>query len=884
MIKMKSMGLNEVREAYLNFFESKAHLRMESFPLVPKNDKSLLLINAGMAPLKPYFTGLQTPPSTRIATCQKCIRTGDIENVGITSRHGTFFEMLGNFSFGDYFKEEVIPWAWEFVTKVLNIPKDRLYVTIYLEDDEAEQIWVEKTDIDPSRIFRLGKEDNFWEIGQGPCGPCSEIHYDRRGELGRISTAEDFVKAGEEDRVVEFWNLVFTQFDKDENGVYHRLKSPNIDTGMGLERMATVMQGTNSIFEVDTIKAILDEASKVAHVKYGEDNNKDISLRIITDHVRSVTFMISDGVLPSNEGRGYVLRRLLRRAARHGKLLGINNAFLSDLCDVVIENSKKAYPELEKKQDYIKKVIKLEEERFMETIDSGMEILMHYVEVLEKQEKNILEGEKVFKLYDTFGFPKELTGEILSEKNMALDIEGFNKEMQLQRQRARQARGESNYMGSDDSIVNRIPSDITTEFNGYSSLVNSSSVKLIIKDEEFVSSLSAGEKGMVICERTPFYAEMGGQIGDQGVIFADNFKGTVYDCKKNISGKIMHFIEVTEGEIRLEDLVELQVDKLRRSEVCKNHTATHMLHKALREVLGEHVQQSGSLVNRERLRFDFTHFTALSEEELLHIENKVNERIMYVYEVDTNVMTIDEAKKDGAVALFDDKYGDEVRVVSVGEYSKELCGGTHVKNSGEIGMFKIVSEAGVAAGIRRIEAVTGINALKFMEEKEQLLKETAALLKCSVKEIDNKVQGLITEVKDKEKLISDLKNKLAGSVQEDLISNAKELKGIRYVKGVLRDVDGESLRALGDKIRDRIQEGLVVLGSVVDEKVFFVAMATKGAVQKGIHCGKIIKEVASVAGGGGGGRPDMAQAGGKLPEKLDEAINIVEEIMENLVK
>jgi alanyl-tRNA synthetase len=884
MMKMMTMGLNEIREAYLSFFESKAHLRMESFPLVPKNDKSLLLINAGMAPLKPYFTGLQTPPSTRIATCQKCIRTGDIENVGITSRHGTFFEMLGNFSFGDYFKEEVIPWAWEFVTKVLNIPKDKLYVTIYLEDDEAEEIWVNKTDIDPSRIFRLGKEDNFWEIGQGPCGPCSEMHFDRRSELGKINNAEDFVRAGEEDRVVEFWNLVFTQFDKDENGEYHRLKSPNIDTGMGLERMATVMQGTNSIFEVDTIKAILNEASKTAKVKYGENNKQDISLRIITDHVRSVTFMISDGVLPSNEGRGYVLRRLLRRAARHGKLLGINDAFLSDLCDVVIDNSKKAYPELERKQDYIKKVIKLEEERFMETIDSGMEILMQYVGELEAQEITVLDGDKIFKLYDTFGFPKELTQEILSEKNMRLDEEGFNKEMQLQRQRARQARGESNYMGSDDSIVNRIPADITTDFIGYGNLTCSSPVKLIIKDEEFVSSLSAGEKGIIISEKTPFYAEMGGQVGDQGIISTVSFKGIIYDCKKNISGKIMHFVEATEGELSVENIVELQIDRLRRNDICKNHTATHMLHKALKEVLGEHVQQSGSLVNKERLRFDFTHFTALSEEELLNIENMVNEKIMSVYEVNTDVMSIDEAKKDGAVALFDDKYGDEVRVVSVGEYSKELCGGTHVKNSGEIGVFKIVSEAGVAAGIRRIEAVTGINALKFMEEKEQLLKETAALLKCSVKEIDNKVQVLISEVKDKDKVISDLKNKLAGSVQEELIGNVKEFKGVRYVKGVLSDVDGEALRALGDKIRDRIQEGLVVLGSVVDDKVFFVAMATKGVVGKGIHCGKIIKEVASVAGGGGGGRPDMAQAGGKLPEKLDEAIGSLEKIMENLVK
>jgi alanyl-tRNA synthetase len=881
---MKNMGLNEIREAYLKFFEGKEHLRLESFPLVPKNDKSLLLINAGMAPLKPYFTGLQTPPSKRVTTCQKCIRTGDIENVGKTSRHGTFFEMLGNFSFGDYFKEEIIPWAWEFITETLNIPKEMLYVTIYLEDDEALEIWTKKTNVDPSRIFRLGKDDNFWEIGQGPCGPCSEIHFDRKTELGQIKSVEEFLNAADEDRVVEFWNLVFTQFDKDENGVYNLLEHPSIDTGMGLERIATIMQGTNSIFEVDTMRAILDEAARTAGVQYGADNKVDISLRIITDHVRSVTFMICDGVLPSNEGRGYVLRRLLRRAARHGKLLGITKNFLSDLCDVVISNSKGAYVELEEKRAYIKKVIKLEEERFMETIDAGMDILMQYIEELKTTNASILEGEKVFKLYDTFGFPVELTEEILVEKGIELDIEGFNREMKLQRERARQARGASNYMGSEDSIINKIPNDLVTSFVGYNSVKSTASVKTLIKDEEFVSSLSEGEKGIILVDKTPFYAEMGGQIGDKGIIEKNGTKAVVYDCKKNVSGKVMHFVEVLQGSITLEDTVELEVEDVRRASICKNHTATHILHKALREVLGDHVQQSGSLVDEERLRFDFTHFTAITEAELSKIETIVNEAIMQVSIVRTDVMSITEAKESGAVALFDDKYSDEVRVVNVGTFSKELCGGTHVNNSGEIGLFRITSESGVAAGIRRIEAVTGLNALKYVEEKEAILKDVASHLRCSQKEIGSKIGSLLQEIKDKEKQIVELKGKLANNSEADLMNSLKDIKGVKLVKGVLKDVDGESLRTLADKLRDKIEDGVVVLGSSVEDKVFFVAMAAKDAVSKGIHCGKIVKEVATIAGGGGGGRPDMAQAGGKLPEKLEEAINSVEKIVEDLVK
>lgn len=876
------MGLNEIREAYLKFFEEKKHLRMESFPLVPKNDKSLLLINAGMAPLKPYFTGLQVPPNKRITTCQKCIRTGDIENVGKTSRHGTFFEMLGNFSFGDYFKEEIIPWAWEFVTEVLKISKEKLYVTIYLEDDEAYEIWASKTDIDPTRIFRLGKEDNFWEIGQGPCGPCSEIHFDR-GE-GKVTTAEEFVKAGKEDRVVEFWNLVFTQFDKDENGEYHKLSSPNIDTGMGLERMATIMQGTKSIFEVDTIRKILDEISHISGVKYGENEKNDISLRIITDHVRSVTFMTCDGVLPSNEGRGYVLRRLLRRAARHGKLLGIQKPFLSELCSIVIENSKTAYPELMDKEQYIKKVLKLEEERFIETIDSGMEILKQYIEELNAAGSDVLDGNKAFKLYDTYGFPLELTQEILEEKKIYVDLDGFNNEMKLQKERARQARGESNYMGSDDSILNKIPSDISTIFQGYNSLKSEAIVLTIIKDEEFVSAVDEKDSVVVVVDKTPFYAEMGGQTGDIGLIYNSNFKGKIINCKKNISGKILHFVEVIEGKLSVDDIMILEVDKARRSSVCKNHTATHMLHKALKDVLGDHVQQAGSLVEEDRLRFDFTHFSSLNDEEIYKVESIVNESIMEVMEVKTDVMTIDEAKAKGAMALFDDKYSEEVRVVSVGDFSKELCGGTHVRNSGEIGLFKIVSENGVAAGIRRIEAVTGFNAMKYIEEKNNLIKEIATTLKCSQKEVISKLNGIVTEIREKEKDIILLKNKLANNAETDILNSLKEYKGVKYVAASLNDIDADSLRNLADKVRNKLGEGLVVLGSTSEDKVSFIAMATKGVIDKGVHCGKVVKAIATIAGGGGGGRPDMAQAGGKNPEKLEEAIKAVEKVLEDIVK
>lgn len=879
---MKFMGANELREQFLNFFESKGHLKLESFPLVPRNDNSLLLINAGMAPLKPYFTGLEQPPRKRVTTCQKCIRTGDIENVGKTSRHGTFFEMLGNFSFGDYFKGEVIPWAWEFITDVLQIPKDKLYVTIYIEDDEAFEIWKEKTDIDTSRIFRLGKDDNFWEIGVGPCGPCTEIHFDR-GE-GKVETVEEFLKAADEDRIVEFWNLVFTQFDKDEDGVYTRLEHPNIDTGMGLERIATIMQGVDNIFEIDTVNNILKKVCSLTNVKYGEDKIKDVSIRIITDHVKSVAMLICDGVQPSNEGRGYVLRRLLRRAARHGRLLGANKLFLSEIVDSVIENYGEAYKELKEKENYIKKIVKLEEERFNETIDSGMDILKGYIDEAIKNNDKVLSGEKAFKLYDTYGFPLELTEEILEEKSLKVDIDGFNKEMKEQRERARNARGEHSYMGSDENPSNKISSEIITTFDGYENITLESEVLVLGDDKEFKDALTKGEKGFIVVSKTPFYAEMGGQVGDTGIIESKTGKAKVVDCKKNVGGKFIHYVEIVDGTIEKNQNVVLTVNKDRRDSICKNHTATHMLHKALKEVLGDHVNQSGSYVDDERLRFDFTHFSALSEEEIKKVQDIVNENIMKVMEVDTKEMSIDEAKRSGATCLFDEKYGDLVRVVSVGDFSKELCGGTHIKNSGEIGLINILSESGVAAGIRRIEAVTGKKAMEVIESKNSILKEIEKIFKCSEKDIIKKITAQGQQIKEREKEISDLKAKLVQGAEDDIVNSAIEIEGIKLATAHLKDLDGNSLRDLGDKVRNKLGMGVVVLASELDGKVNLIVMATKNSLDKGIHSGKIIKEVAQVVNGGGGGRPDIAQAGGKNPEKIDEALEKAKEVLEKLVK
>lgn len=878
---MGTMGLNEIREKFLAFFESKEHYRMKSFSLVPQNDKSLLIINAGMAPLKPYFTGVLTPPSKRVTTCQKCVRTGDIENVGKTSRHGTFFEMLGNFSFGDYFKSEIIPWAWEFTTQVMGLPKDKLYVTIYLEDDEAFEMWTKYTDIDPARIFRLGKKDNFWEIGQGPCGPCSEIHYDR-GE-GVITTSEEFEKAGDEDRVVEFWNLVFTQFDKDENGNYNLLEHPSIDTGMGLERIATIMQGRNSIFEVDTLRKILDTVCGKASYTYGSDAVKDISVRIVTDHIRSVSFMVSDGILPSNEGRGYVLRRLLRRAARHGKLLGIEGAFLSELCDVVIDQSKDAYPELFEKQDFIKKVLKLEEERFEETIDQGISILNHYISELQADGKTQLSGESAFKLYDTYGFPVELTAEILEEHGMNTDMDGFQVEMKAQRERARAARAESNYMGGDTDTLAAIAQDVDTCFDGYGSTSAKGSIVTILKEGTVVDAAAEGDEITLITDHTAFYAEMGGQVGDQGSIENDGFRAVIENTRKTSSGKIIHIGRVESGLLRVGDPVVTKVDDRRRKDIERNHTATHLLQAALREVLGKHVEQSGSLVTPDRLRFDFTHFEGISEADLKKVEAIVNEKIMEAMEVTTTETSIEEAKKMGATALFGEKYGANVRVVTAGDFSMELCGGTHVKNTSGIGVFKIVSEGGVAAGVRRIEAVTGNGTIRLISELEDTIKHTAGVLKTNPKDILRKAESLIAEGREKDREIEGFKSKLAANAAAEIFNTAVEIKGVQVISARV-DLEADGLRELGDKLLGKLGKAVVTLGSCAGGKGTFIAMASKDAVAGGIHCGNLVKEIAKAAGGSGGGRPDMAQAGTKETDQVDGALSKATAIVEGMIR
>lgn len=878
---MKYYGANELREMYLSFFESKGHLRLKSAPLVPQNDKSLLLINAGMAPLKTYFTGQEKPPRTRLTTCQKCIRTGDIENVGKTSRHGTFFEMLGNFSFGDYFKRESIPWAWEFVTNVLEIPKDKLYVTIYEEDDEAFDLWTELTDVDPKRIFRLGKDDNFWEIGEGPCGPCTEIHFDR-GD-GTITTVEEFLKAADEDRVVEFWNLVFTQFDKDKDGNYKELEKKNIDTGMGLERIATIMQGVDNIFEIDTMKDILTEVCKVSGKEYKKDKETDISIRLITDHIRSVTFMVCDGVIPSNEGRGYVLRRLLRRAARHGRLLGVKDAFLNNLCDTVINGAKDGYPELVEKKDYIKKVIRLEEERFEETIEQGITILDEYIDYMKKNSEKILTGKKAFKLYDTYGFPIELTLEILEEHGLNVDMDSFNSEMTAQRERARNARGETNYMGTDTDVFATISTDIDTTFNGYEDLSSNAKVLVIVKNGEVVESATEGDEVSVILDNTTFYAEMGGQIGDHGEILSKDSKLSITDCKKTGNGKVIHTGKVLSGKLIKGDSVETKVDKSLRGDITRNHTATHLLHRALRNVLGSHVAQAGSLVENDRLRFDFTHFEGVSSEDLKRIESIVNEKIMDALDVTTVEVSIDKAREMGATALFGEKYGDTVRVVSAGDYSMELCGGCHVKNTASIGMFKIISEAGVAAGVRRIEAVTGKATLKYVEDLEEILKETAKALKANIKDIVKKAEAVVVELKEKDKEIEHIKADMAKGAAGDILESAKEIKGVNVITALV-DLDANALRDLGDSLREKLGKSVIVLGSTKDDKVIFLAMASKDAVVAGVHSGNIVKEVAKIAGGGGGGRPDMAQAGGKDKSKAKEALDAAEKLIEDMIK
>lgn len=875
---MNRLSTSEIRERYLKFFEGKAHLVLDSYPLVPKDDKSLLLINAGMAPLKAYFTGVKTPPSTRIATCQKCIRTGDIDNVGRTKRHATFFEMLGNFSFGDYFKEEIIPWAWEFITKELEIPTDKLYVTIYFEDDEAFEIWKNKTNIDPARIFRLGKEDNFWEIGVGPCGPCSEIHYYKAD--GVVTTTEEFIEAGEKDEMVEFWNLVFTQFDKDEEGNYNRLAAPNIDTGMGLERMATIMQGVKSIFEIDILKNIIESVVEITGRAYGEDEKTDISIRIIADHAKSVAFLISDGVLPSNEGRGYVMRRLLRRAARHGKVLGSKGKFLNHVIEAVIDSYKDAYPDLVERKSYINKIVALEEEKFLETIDQGTELLNGYI---SETSGDVFSGAHAFKLYDTYGFPLELTEEILAEKGMKVDFKAFKEEMELQRQRARSARGESNYMGGSLQGIDTFSEHYETEFVGYSVLEADVEIIAVSDGAAEVEKLAAGSTGYIVTNRTPFYAEMGGQVGDTGLVTGKGFKAEVTDTRKSRSGNTVHSVTVTEGELSLGEAV-LSVDKARRTSIQRNHTATHILHKALKIVLGDHVNQAGSIVLDEKLRFDFNHFQGATAEELKRIEEIVNEEILMAMPVKTDIMDMVEAKKSGAMALFDEKYGDEVRVLSVGDFSRELCGGTHVKNSGEIGLFRIVSESGIASGVRRIEAVTGMNSYRLFITMEELLDSVAETLKSSEKDLLQKASANVAELKARSKEIEELKRSLSKGSIDTLVSSKEDISGVSLVRGEVKDADASALREITEKVLDKLKSGVVALASVDGQKVNFSVMVSKDLTSRGLHAGKLIKEMAAVAGGGGGGRPDMAQAGGKNPEKTAEALQLVHKLIETVIK
>ncbi len=874
---MKPYGLNELRKMYLDFFESKGHLVMKSFSLIPQNDKSLLLINAGMAPLKPYFTGQEIPPRRRVTTCQKCIRTGDIENVGKTARHGTFFEMLGNFSFGDYFKHEAIAWSWEFLTKTLEIPADRLYPSVYQDDDEAFNIWNKEIGVDKDRIFRFGKEDNFWEHGAGPCGPCSEIYYDRGEKYG---CGKPGCTVGCDcDRYIEIWNNVFTQFNNDGNGNYEELENKNIDTGMGLERLATVMQDVDSIFDVDTIKAIRDEVCKYANVEYETEYKKDVSIRVITDHIRSVTFMVSDGIMPSNEGRGYVLRRLLRRAARHGRLLGIKGAFLAKLSEVVIRESKDGYPELADKKDYILKLIATEEENFNKTIDQGLSILNDMMAEMEAEKKTVLSGENTFKLYDTYGFPIDLTIEILEEKGFTVDEEGFKEAMEVQRQKARDAREETNYMGADVTIYQSIDAAIESKFVGYHDLTHDSKVTVLTTADALVDELKEGMEGTILVEETPFYATMGGQVADTGVIRTANAEFVVEDTIKLQGTKIGHVGKMTKGSIKVGETVTLVVDEARRNLIANNHSATHLMQKALRMVLGNHVEQAGSLVDPDKLRFDFTHFSPMTPEEIAKVEEIVNQEIQNGLDVVTNEMTIDEAKKTGAMALFGEKYGDTVRVVQMGDFSSELCGGTHVKNTSNISAFKIVSESGVAAGVRRIEALTGAGLIAHFNQVEETLKEAAALLKASPADVVKRITALQEEVKTLSKENDKLKAKIAKAAAGDVTSEAEDVNGIKVLVKALSGVDMNGMRDLGDEAKQKLGEAVILYATENDGKVNLMATATEGAIKKGAHAGNLIKEVASLVGGGGGGRPNMAQAGGKNPAGIPDALKKAKEVI-----
>ena len=874
---MKAYGVNELRRMFLEFFESKDHLKMKSFSLVPHNDNSLLLINSGMAPLKPYFTGQEIPPRRRVTTCQKCIRTGDIENVGKTARHGTFFEMLGNFSFGDYFKREAIHWSWEFLTEVVGLDPNRLYPSVYLDDDEAFEIWNKEIGIAPERIFRFGKEDNFWEHGSGPCGPCSEIYYDRGEKYG---CGKPGCTVGCEcDRYMEIWNNVFTQFDNDGHNNYTELEQKNIDTGMGLERLACIVQDVDSMFDIDTLKALRDQVCELAGVSYGEDYNTDVSLRVITDHIRSVSFMISDGIMPSNEGRGYVLRRLLRRACRHGRLLNIEGGFLTKLAETVIEGSKDGYPELEEKKDFIMNVIRKEEEQFDRTIDQGLVILNEMKEKMVVEGVKTLPGEDAFKLYDTYGFPLDLTKEILEEEKMDVDEEGFKAAMEVQRQTARKARKVTNYMGADVTVYESIDPSVTSEFVGYDNLTYESKITVLTTDEEVVDALSDGERGTIFVEKTPFYATSGGQEADHGVISCGDGEFIVEDVVKLLGGKIGHIGRMTRGMMKAGDTVTLTVDAERRSLCARNHSATHLLQKALRTVLGTHVEQAGSSVNDERLRFDFSHFSAMTPEELQRTEDMVNDSISRSLQVIAKNMPIEEARKTGAQALFGEKYGDIVRVVNMSDYSIEFCGGTHVANTGEIGAFKIISESGVAAGVRRIEALTSKGLMKYYAALEEKMHEAAKLLKATPDNLTEKITHLQAENKELYSEVESLKSKLAKDAMGDVMSQVEEVNGVKVLAVSVEDMDMNGLRDLGDQLKEKLGEGVVVIASAAGGKVSLMATATDGAMKKGAHAGNLIKAIASCVGGGGGGRPNMAQAGGKNPAGIPDALAKVKEVL-----
>ena len=874
---MQAYGVNELRKMFLEFFESKEHLKMKSFSLVPHNDNSLLLINSGMAPLKPYFTGQEIPPCRRVTTCQKCIRTGDIENVGKTARHGTFFEMLGNFSFGDYFKTEAIHWSWEFLTEVVGLDPDRLYPSVYEEDDEAFEIWEKEIGIAPERITRLGKEDNFWEHGAGPCGPCSEIYYDRGEQYG---CGKPDCKVGCDcDRFMEIWNDVFTQFENDGHNHYTELEQKNIDTGMGLERLACVVQDVDSMFDVDTLKALRDHVCQMAGVTYQEDDATDVSIRVITDHIRSVCFMISDGIMPSNAGRGYVLRRLLRRACRHGRLLGIAPGFLTELAQTVIDGSKDGYPELEEKQEFIKKVIRKEEEQFDKTIDQGLGILADMKENMVKEGVKTLSGSDAFKLYDTYGFPIDLTKEILEEEGMDVDEEGFKAAMEVQREQARKMRKTTNYMGADVTVYESIDPSITSKFVGYDHLDYESKITVLTTEEEVVDALSDGEKGTLFVEETPFYATSGGQEADNGIIRCADGEFVVEDVVKLLGGKIGHVGYMRKGMLKVGDTVSLSVEPEKRKLSARNHSATHLLQKALRTVLGTHVEQAGSFVNEDRLRFDFSHFSPMTPEEIQKVEDLVNESISNSLPVIIKNMPIEEARKTGAQALFGEKYGDIVRVVNMGDYSIEFCGGTHVSNTGEFGAIKILSESGVAAGVRRIEALTSKGLIRYYNELEHKMQEAAKMLKATPDNLIERIGHLQTEAKELHSEVESLKSKLAKDAMGDVMDQVEDVKGMKVLAIRVDGVDMNGLRELGDQLKTKLGEGIVVIASETDGKVSLMATVTDGAQKAGAHAGNLIKGIAALVGGGGGGRPNMAQAGGKNPAGIPDALAKVKEVV-----